>query len=210
MNKTKKTYFLISVFVFSAISLAAVSQQALAYGGATVSWEAPELDEGGGNLTGLDGYRVYYSSSEIDCAGWDAADSAARLADEGTLLPEAYVDVSGGATLSYTFSNTLFLTPGTTYNFAVVAYDDASPVNLSKCAVTSGSATYVSKAVTYSADTDNNFNVNYIDYGTFHSNYHTNTSGGSSTGDFDRSGYVDYLDYGILHNDYNQCFSTGC
>lgn len=167
MNKTKKTYFLISVFVFSAVSLAAVSQQALAYGGATVSWEAPELDEGGGDLTGLDGYRVYYSSSEIDCAGWDAASVSERLADEGTgiLLPEDYVNVTDEATLSYAFGGTTDLTPGTTYNFAVVAYDDASPVNLSKCAVTPGSATYVSKDVTYAADIDVNECVDYRDYG---------------------------------------------
>ena len=200
MNKTKKIYFLISVFVFSAVSLAAVSQQALAYGGATVSWEAPETDEGDGDLTGLSGYRVYYSSSTIDCTGWDAATSAARLDDAGTLLPEDYVDVTGGSTLSYTFSNTLFLTPGTTYNFAVVAYDDASPVNLSKCAVTSGSATFVSKLVLYAADLNNDRSVNGGDLSLFRVDYGQPTFTYQS--DFDNDGYVNGGDFSLFRQDY--------
>jgi len=208
MNKTKKIYFLISVFVFSAVSLAAVSQQALAYGGATVSWVAPTLDEGGGDLTGLSGYRVYYSSSAIDCTAWDAADSATRLADAGTLLPATYRTVTGGSTLSYTFSNTLFLTPGTTYNFAVVAYDDASPVNLSKCAVTSGSATYVSKAVTYAADINTTgtslHKVDLLDYNVLFSNFGSTTPG--NVADIDKSNLVNLFDYNILFADFGKSF----
>jgi len=143
MNKTKKIYFLISVFVFSAVSLAAVSQQALANGSATVSWIAPATDQGGGDLTGLSGYRVYYSTSAIDCTDWDAADVSARLADAGTLLPATYSTVTEAATLrdsadatkrGYTFSTNTLLTPGQTYNFAVVAYDNADDVNYSECA----------------------------------------------------------------------------
>ena len=207
MNKTKKIYFLISAFVFSTVSLMTFSQQALAdYGGATVSWVAPTTDEGGGDLTGLSGYRVYYSSSAIDCTAWDAADSATRLADAGTLLPSTYRDVTDGATLSYTFNNTELLTPGTTYNFAVVAYDDASPVNLSKCAVTDGSATYVSKAVTYAADFDDNHAVNSNDFTTFADDYGEAICGPVNKTDINNDCNVNINDFTLLADDYGKSF----
>jgi hypothetical protein len=121
------------------------------------------------------------------------------------MLPSTYRTVTGGSTTTYTFNNTTYLTPQTTtYKFAVVAYDSSG--NLSQCATGSGGVTSVSKVVSYSADIDLNYNVNYLDYGTFHTNYGTS----NSTGNFDKTGTVDYLDYGILHADYGQCFSTGC
>ncbi|HOX10713.1 MAG TPA: hypothetical protein P5323_01145 [Candidatus Moranbacteria bacterium] len=207
MNKTKKIYFLISVFVFSAISLVAVSQQVLAaHGRATVSWVAPTTDEGAGDLTGLSGYRVYYSSTAIDCTAWDAATSAARLADAGTLLPATSRTVSDGATLSYTFNNTELLTPGTTYNFAVVAYDNADDINLSKCAVTEGAATFVSKAVTYAADFDNNHAVNGNDFTTFADDYGESICGPVNKTDINNDCRVNINDFTLLADDYGQSF----
>ena len=207
MNKTKKIYFLISVFVFSAISLVAVSQQVLAaHGRATVSWVAPTTDEGAGDLTGLSGYRVYYSSTAIDCTAWDAATSAARFADSGTLLPEDYVDVTDEETLNYMFNNTELLTPGTEYYFAVVAYDNAEDINLSKCAtgtVGETPVTTVSKDVTYSGDFTMDCQVETLDYTFYHAYYNTD----NAVADANNDGLVDNLDYNFIHADYNESFA---
>jgi hypothetical protein len=204
-KQKKKLVFFIFISVLAGFAFAS---RVFAYGGATVSWTAPTTDEGGGSLGGgtsdLSGYRVYYSTSAISCTSWNAASQTNRKANTGSMLPSTYATVSEGTTISYAFGGTTLLTPGSTYNFAVTAYDTTG--NLSQCATTSGSATYVSKAVTYAADTDNSSKVDYLDYGTFHNNYHTS----NAAADFDKSGYVDYLDYNILHNDYNQCFGAGC
>lgn len=198
MRKQKTRLLIISLL--SLFSLALFAGKSEAYGGAVVSWVAPTTDQGGGALTGLTGYRVYYSTSAISCTNWNAADQATRLADAGTLLPSTYRTVASGSTITYVFSNTTYLTPGSTYNFAVVAYD--SSTNLSNCAQTSGGASYVSKLVSYSADINNDHYVDYLDYGLFHPNYNTTNAGA----DFDKSGLVNYLDYGILHTDYGLHF----
>jgi hypothetical protein len=199
----KQKSILIS-FIFFVSSLASAGS-AYAYGGATVFWTAPTTDQGGGTLSGLSGYRVYYGTEAIDCTSsgrWNAASQSARQADAGTgiLLPLTFRSITGGSTINYTFNNTIYLTPGTTYNFAVVATDPSG--NLSNCAVTSGSATYVSKNVTYSADINVDHSVDYLDYGLFHPYFNTS----NSSADFDRSGTADYLDYGIMHADYGSHF----
>jgi len=172
------------------------------YGNATASWTAPTTDEGGGALGGgtsdLAGYRIYYSTSPIDCTSWNAAPqtgTGSRQSDAGTLLPSTYAVASGTAT-SFTFNNTTLLTPKTLYYFAIVAYDTSG--NISQCTQTTGSQ--VSKTVTYTGDMDNNGCVDYRDYGTFHQYYNTS----NSSADLNRDGTVNYLDYGILHTNYNQ------
>jgi len=197
--KKQKIILITLIFLCSFLAFA-FAGSVLAYGGATVSWVAPTTDQGGGSLTGLTGYRVYYSTSAISCTNWNAASQSSRQADAGTLLPSTYRTVASGSTLSFTFSNTIYLTPGSTYNFAVVAYDDSS--NLSNCATGTGGVTSVSKSVSYTADINNDHSVDYLDYGLFHPYYNTS----NSSADFDKSGLADYLDYGILHTDYGHSF----
>ncbi|HPN54976.1 MAG TPA: fibronectin type III domain-containing protein [Candidatus Moranbacteria bacterium] len=207
MKKQKNNLtFLICAIFFASLLFVVGTNQALAYGGATVSWTAPTTDEGGGDLTGLSGYRVYYSSSAIDCTAWDAASVSERLADSGTLLPATYRTVSGGSTDSYTFNNTAFLTPGSTYNFAVVAYDNADDVNLSKCAVTSGSATYVSKSVTYSGDIVVNNRVDSNDFTMLADDYGQDICGPTEKSDINNDCHVNTNDFTILADDYGKSF----
>ncbi|NTW27108.1 MAG: hypothetical protein HGA36_02170 [Candidatus Moranbacteria bacterium] len=197
-QKTK----LVLICSLALLSLTAFIGDARAdYGGATVSWVAPTLDEGGGALTGLTGYRVYYSAAAIDCTNWDAADQATRLADAGTLLPATYKTVSGGGVLKYTFSNTTSLTPGLTYNFVVVAYDAST--NLSKCATT-GSATYVSKAVTFAADLNNDKAVNGGDFSLFRQDYGVVTP--SHQSDFNGDDIVNGGDLSLFRQDYSKFY----
>jgi hypothetical protein len=200
INMRKQPIGLIKFISFGLLATFAFAGNVLAYGGATVAWVAPTTDQGGGALTGLTGYRVYYSTSAISCTNWNAANQASRQADAGTLLPATYRTVAGGSVLRYSFNNTTYLTPGSTYNFAVVAYDSTG--NLSNCATGTGGVTSVSKAVTYTADINADHYVDYLDYGLFHPYYNTS----NSTADFDKSGTVDYLDYGILHTDYGHHF----
>lgn len=208
MEKQKLILVTLASLVLVGTFAFAKNVLALAYGGATVSWTAPTTDEGGGALGGgtsdLAGYRVYYSTSAISCTSWNAANQTNRQANTGTMLPSTYANVTSGATTTYAFGGTTLLTPGSTYNFAVVAYDTSG--NLSQCATTSGAATYVSKAVTYAADIDNSGHVDYVDYGTFHAHYGYSVGNAnySAASDFDKDGTIGYIDYNILHYDYNK------
>lgn len=198
---------LLAVSLLSLFSLMLLTGKSEAYGGAVVSWVAPTTDQGGGALTGLTGYRVYYSTSAIDCTAWNAADQATRLADAGTLLPATYRTVSGGSTITSVFSNTTLLTPGSTYNFAVVAYD--SSTNLSNCAQTSGGASFVSKLVSYSADINttgaSNHKVDIQDYNILFSNFGSTTPG--NVADIDKNNIVNLFDYNYLFGDFGLYFT---
>lgn len=164
---------------------------------ATVSWTPPTTDEGGGALTGLAGYKVYYNTAST----W--------LNLLTTCLPGAgtEVDVPGGATSSYRFNNNL--TPGSTYYFAVAAYDDAATPNISKCALTGGSLTEVSKLVSYSGDINatpdhkvdiNDFTLFAVDYGK------TAFCGPINKADINGDCTVNINDFTLLAGDYGSSF----
>jgi hypothetical protein len=161
----------------------------LAAGSATVSWTPPTENEGGGTLTDLAGYRVYYDTS----SHWT---STCPL-DAGS-----YANVADGDASSYHFNNTL--TAGHTYYFTVVAYDNANPANISGCA-SDGTDTEVNLPVTYSADINpiKDCAVDNLDYTVFHAHY--NESGGVA--DINKDGTVDNLDYAYIHSDYNNSFT---
>jgi len=180
-----KQKMILPVFI-SALVLAAgtFAGKALANGNATVSWVAPTTDEGGGALTGLNGYRVYYSTAAISC----------------TNLPSTFRDVPGGTVLRYTFNGTAYLTPGSTYNFAVVAYDDSG--NLSGCATGSGGVTTVSKLVSYAGDLNNDHSVNILDYNILKAYFGTS----NVAGDVNRDGTVSIFDYNTLKADFSRSF----
>lgn len=202
MLKIKNISFIAIIFVlfFSVV----IYQKVIAYGGATVSWVAPTTDNGGGTLTGLSGYRVHYSASAIDCTAWNAANQATRQADAGTLLPSTYKNVSGGAVLQGVFGNTLLLTPGTTYNFAVVAYDSSG--NLSDCATGAGGVTTVSKSVSYAGDLNTDNAVNTNDFTLFASDYGESICGPVNKADINNDCVVNINDFTLLAADYGQSF----
>lgn len=156
---------------------------------ATVSWTPPTTDEGGGALTGLAGYKVYYNTSST----WLNYLTACVLPGPGI---GTEIDVPGGATSSYRFQNSL--TPGQTYYFAVAAYDDASTPNRSKCATTSGSLTEISKRVSYSGDINNDWVVNGGDSTTMAGVYLSN----NSAADINKDGVVNGGDSTIMAEDY--------
>lgn len=168
--------------------------QVFAAGSATISWTSPTTDEGGGSLSGLTGYRVYRSSSAIDCTAWNAGDQVYRTANP---LSATSVNVSGGSTTSYRFNNNL--TAGQIYYFAVVATDGT---NLSKCATEVGGATQVSKTVTYSGDLNADNAVNIFDYNLL--KLHFGTS--NIAGDVDKNGTVNIFDYNMLKSDFGSSF----
>ena len=183
----KKQKIKLAVFICVGILLCNVAvKNAQAGASATVSWTPPTTDEGGGAMTGLTGYKVYYRSGTSTWLGM----SGTCLLGAGTS-----VDVPGGSSTSYFFNNNL--TPGNTYYFTVAATDG---INTSACGKTAGNATEVSKRVSYSADINGDFIVDYQDYGTFHQYYGTS----NSSADFNKDGSANYLDYGILHADYGK------
>lgn len=191
MKKSRNKFiFLFSLIFFVSLFFAVSFSVALAAGSATVSWTPPTTDEGGGPLTGLAGYKVYYDTT----SRW-ASNTANSCPSAGTV-----VDVPGGSTTSKFFSNNL--TPGTTYYFAVAAYDTANPPNISKCARTSSGATEVSKLITYSGDLNNDRAVNLFDFNILHQYYNTS----NSIADIDKNGTVNMLDFNILHLDYGKSF----
>jgi hypothetical protein len=186
-----------------------------AYGGATVSWIAPTTNDDSPTfsaLTDLAGYRVYYKNTGIDCTNWEAAPQTganSRQADgnPGTLLPAPYRNVANPSALSFTFNNTTYLTPGSSYNFVVVAYDSSG--NLSNCAMTSGSAKFINKpTVSYSADIDTSgpslHKVNLMDYNLLFANFGNTTPG--NIADLDKNNIVNLFDYNILFGDFGASF----
>ncbi len=88
----------------------------------TLSWNAPATDEGGGALTGLSGYNVYYGTSPR--TGDDPKMCGMCGYTQKVNIPNA------GAT-----SHVLNLASGT-YYFAVTAYDDSGNESLFTSQVT--------------------------------------------------------------------------
>lgn len=181
-------FFAWAFFVFVGLAPGFV----LAAGSATVSWTPPATDEGGGALTGLAGYKVYYDTT----SHWTSSCPVA-----GTT-----VDVPGGATTSYRFNNTL--TPGEHYYFTVVAYDDADPANISGCA-SDGTDTEVDKVVSYSGDIDAvaDHDVDIDDFTLFATDYgRTSFCGPVNKADINGDCTVDINDFTILAEDYGLSF----
>lgn len=212
--KKQKTKMLV-IFSLGMLLNGIFSQNALAAAaGSTVSWIAPTTDEGNITpMTGLTGYRVYYSTSTIDCTDWNAATVDAREADTGTLLPSTYKNVSGGTKLRYSFSTSSpsVLNTNTTYYFAVVAYD--ADTNLSKCATApDGITTTVSKLATFPSDISNGacttgtHCVNGADYSLLHAAYSVSVAKPGNVADINGDDYVNGGDYSFLHAEYNQYF----
>lgn len=164
-QKTKALIFAL-LFLFAGGFFA---NNVLAKGAATVSWIAPTTNEDATALTDLAGYRIFYSTSAIDCTAWDAAaDQAERLA--APLASIAHVDVTEAATLKdsaaptkrgYTFNTTNLLTPGQTYNFTVVAYDSSG--NYSQCVNDAGSNKTASKLIYHTGNLKNSGTVGLSD-----------------------------------------------
>ena len=179
--KTKSFIAILNSLLFICLFSFAGAVQAA--GSATVSWTPPTTDQGGGALTGLSGYKVYYDTASHWASSCPAGVGSAQ-------------DVPGGATASYRFNNNL--TAGQTYRFAVVAYDDASPANVSGCATGAGGVTEISKKVTYSGDINADWVVNGGDITTMAGYYLTN----NSAADINKDGIVNGGDVTILAEDY--------
>lgn len=179
--------------------------------GATVYWIKPLTDEGNSNPADVTGYRIYYTTNaaEIDCINWNNDSLDTRRLVNNAHLPATYQNVPDGTKLRFSFSNTSLLTLGTTYYFAVVAYDAAS--NLSKCAVApDDTATMVSKLVTYPADISTGtanaslYKVDGADYSLLHANYSLTIPKPGNAADINGDEWVNGGDYSFLHAEYNQ------
>lgn len=180
----KQKLLLTALITFGVFIFVAFSNEALAGASATVSWTPPNTDQGGGALTGLAGYRVYY-------------DTSSHWTSSCPLGAGSYVNVSGGSASSYHFNNNL--TAGQRYYFTVVAYDTASTPNISGCATVNGSgATEVNRFLSYSGDLDYDGDIDVFDYNTLHQYYNTS----NSAADIDKDGTVGIFDYNILHGNY--------
>lgn len=181
----KKIFFVLSLglsFLFCLTD----SQDVFAGASAYVTWVAPITDEGGGALTGLTGYRVYYDTS----SHW----ASSCPTDVGN-----YININDGGTEEYFFNNNLIA--GTTYYFTVVAYDGSG--NLSTCGENGGGATEISLTPSYSGDIEgNDQDVDIFDYNILKTNYGTS----NAVANINRSGLVDIFDYTILKGDYGSSF----
>jgi hypothetical protein len=186
----KQNNICILTFLVGIVLLYALCVPVFAAGSATVSWTPPTTDEGGGTLTGLAGYRVYY-------------DTSSHWADTCPLDAGTYVDVPDGAATSKLINN--ILTAGQTYYFTVVAYDEESTPNISGCATGTGGVTEVSKQISYSGDVNptKDCTVDNLDYTVLHAYYGTS----NNTADINKDGTVDNLDYAYIHSDYNHSFT---
>lgn len=195
--KTKSFLSILSILLFFCLLTFAKESQAA--GSATVSWVPPTTDEGGGALTGLAGYKVYY-------------DTASHWASSCPTNVGTMQNVPGGSATKYYFNNTL--TPGSTYYFAVMAFDEASPANISGCAKTTGNATEVSKLVTYSGDINatSDHKVNALDLsllvaqGVYGQTLCTTYSGSVSKTDINHDCKVNALDLSVMLADYGKSF----
>ena len=178
--------------VISLVLLAVVlsSGNALAFGSATVSWTRPTTDDGGGALTGLTGYKIYYGTSSFGACSLGSA-TPININDATTT----------GGTTSYHFPNNL--TPSQTYYFTVVATDGT---NLSSCATGTGGVTEVSKVVSYTGDVEtagSSFHaVDMADYNLVKINFSTN----NPAGDANKDGVVDMQDYNFVKMDFGYKF----
>ncbi|KKP98046.1 MAG: hypothetical protein US25_C0013G0003 [Candidatus Moranbacteria bacterium GW2011_GWE1_36_7] len=190
-QKNRFNVFIFSLIASCAFFVGAGNVQAAA--SAVVSWTPPTTDEGGGALTGLSGYKVYYNtvSTWLNVLG---------SCSEGLGTPvSTSVDVPGAGVSSYRFSNNLVA--GQTYYFTVAAYDNASTPNFSKCATTTvGALKEVSKRLSYSGDINNDWVVNGGDITTMIGVYLTN----NATADINKDGVVNGGDVTILAQDYLQ------
>lgn len=185
-NWVKKQKLFSFTVIFSGIFFVfAFADNILAAGSATVSWTAPTTDEGGGALTGLAGYRVYYSTTS-------------QWTDTCPVDAGSYATVSDPETESKTFVD---LTVGQTYFFTVMAYDDDD--NLSGCAVTEGDATEVSKPIVYyNGDLDINGHVNSNDFTLLADHYGEDSCGPTESSDINRDCHVNSNDFTLLAEDY--------
>lgn len=189
MKKTnqKKHFFLLAIVSFFVFNIFVNS--VFSAGSATVSWIPPTTDEGGGALTGLAGYRVYY-------------DTTSRWATSCPLDAGNYVNVTGGSVSSYAFEDTL--TAGQTHYFTVVAYDYDN--NISGCA-SDGTDTEVSKLVSYTADMNGDQRVNILDFNLFRSNWgNTNCSNAANFLGKTSNCSVNILDFNVLRSDFGNSF----
>jgi len=193
----KKQRILFSAIILSLLLGGSVFlNEAGAAGSATVSWIAPTTDQGGGPLTGLSGYKVFYDTA----SHWK---SSCPL-DAGTAI-----NVKGGNLTSHYFENNL--TPGQTYYFAVVAYDNASTPNVSGCATGTGGVTEVSKLVSYTADintaNDSNHKVDLMDFNTFRGNWgKTDCANIANFVGKTNDCVVNLIDFNVLRADYGKSF----
>lgn len=183
-------------------SLLFLAQQVLAFGSARVSWIKPTTDEGGVALTGLTGYKIFWSTAAISCAAWNAGDQDYRLANP---LSATAVNVTGADTTTYRFKTADGLTAGQAYHFAVVATDGT---NLSKCATETGGATEVSKRVNYAGDINSSnggsaSKVDGQDVNLLKTYFGTTNSAGDIDGD---GGTVDGADVNLMKADFLQQF----
>lgn len=220
--KGRKIASLLSFCLVLIFGIFVAADFASANGSATVWWTAPTTDEGGGALGGgtsdLSGYKIFYSTSAIDCTSWDGGDQAYRLANplattSVTVTESASMKNASDATKrGYTFNGGSLLTPGQTYNFAVVAYDTSG--NLSKCATTPQAATVATKStLSYAADlntTETSFHeVDIFDFTILFENFGNTTCGNVAdiTGP-NSSGacIVNIFDYNILFGDFGKSF----
>lgn len=206
MKKQKIKYILLASAIFFA-NLVFTNYALATNGGATISWTAPATNADSSTPVDLAGYKIYYSTSAIDCTSWNAANQASRQADAGTLLPSTVRNASGESTVKYTFNNTSYLTPGLTYNFAVAAYDSTG--NLSNCTASAGSS--VSKLVSYAADIvtsgSSNHKVDINDFTLFAADFgRTSYCGPTHVTDINQDCSVNINDFTILADDYGKSF----
>jgi hypothetical protein len=197
----RKQKIQLGIFIFSTLLMSfLLASEVQAAGSATVSWTPPTTDEGGGSLTGLAGYKVFYKTS----SNWLGILTTCLVG--GNYGAGSEIDVSGGAETSYHFNNTL--TPGQTYYFAVAAYDDAETPNVSKCATTAGALREVSKLVSYSGDINASPDhiVNINDFTILADYYHQAVCGPDNKADINQDCHVDMNDFTILADDYGKSF----
>lgn len=132
----------ISIVIFLALFVLAISANFAQAGSATLSWNANSESD-------LAGYKIYYGT-------------AARTgADPKTCGLCGYsTSVNVGNVRTYTFSN---LTNNTTYYFSITAYDTSNNESVF--------SSQVSKLISMSADFNSDGHVNSVDFGIMMSNW---------------------------------------
>lgn len=173
--------------LFAAGALSASAE----LGSAVLSWTAPTTDEGGGALTGLAGYNVYYDT--VSHAGTCPSGYASNVDTQSTDTDYAFDD----------------LTVGLTYYFQVTAYDEESPYNESDCSTAPGE---VSKLVSYRGDINSTGislnTVDALDLSSFADDWLQAICGPVNKADINRDCVVDALDLSLLGDDFGKSFAN--
>ena len=155
----------------------------------------------GGSASIANGYN---SSHTVVLTASDGTDAISSINTASRIVQRKSATLAAGACGAYGAWSTISPTAAyPTFTDKTVATGNCYQYQYQVSNAAGVQATYAATNTaqeTYSADINQDGQVNYLDYGVMHSNYGNTTCG--NVADIDGSCTVDYLDYGVMHSQY--------